>query len=205
MKLVSLGVQCTPASHIKFGRKEGGIVSPFAWSISTPEIVRNILQNNFKTFLNRDKYSYWTSPSTNLLQRFLGQKKVLPVSEDGVKFSHSDPIKKDSDYEKVKAQCEYLKECLNTPSGFGYIMSIFRPLEKHRNDLIEIRSMIPADCKFFVCYFNKKSINTEPDIIFNDIYYGAINVKDLKFKDGERARAMGTCEEYTKMVDKIFY
>ena len=196
MKLVSLGVQCTPAEYILLKRKESGIGSPFSRTGTSPRIVSNILQDNFKTFLDRDKYSYWTNPRN---------KKVLPVSEDRVRFSHSDPIKKDSDYEKVKAQCEYLKECLNTPSGFGYMMSIFCPLEKYRNELIEIRSMIPADCKFFVCYFNKKSINTEPDIIFNDIYYGAINVKDLKYKDGERARAMGTCEEYTKMIDKIFY
>ena len=196
MKLVSLGGQCTPAQHILRKRNGSGIESPFARAGTNPRIVSNILQDNFKTFLDRDKYSYWTSPSN---------KRVLPISEDGVKFAHYDPIKKDSDYEKVKAQCEYLKDCLNTPSGFGYIMSIFRPLEKYRNDLIEIRSIIPADCKFFVCFFNKKSINTGPDIIFNDIYYGAINVKDLKFKDGERARAMGTCEEYTKMIDKIFY
>ena len=53
--------------------------------------------------------------------------------------------------------------------------------------------------------FGKKAIHTEPDVVFNDIYYGAINIKDLKFKDGLRARSMGTCEEYTKMIDKIFY
>ena len=196
MKLVSLGVQCTPAEYILQKRKESGIGSPFSWTGTSPRIVSNILQDNFKTFLDRDKYSYWTNPRS---------KRTVPISEDEARFVHCDPIKKDSDYEKVKAQCEYLKECLNAPSGFGYIMSIFRPLKKCRNELIEIRSMIPADCKFFVCYFNKRSINTEPDIIFNDIYYGAIDVTDLKFKDGNRARAMGTCEEYTKMIDKIFY
>ena len=196
MKLVSLGTQCSPAVQIKLKTKESGIESPFARTGTNPRIVSNILQDNFKTFLDRDKYSYWTSPNT---------KKVLPVSEDRVKFSHCDPIKKDSDYEKIKAECEYLKECLNTPSGFGYIMSILRPFKKYENELMEIRSMIPADCKFFVCYFGKKAIHTEPDIVINDIYYGAINIKDLKFKDGLRARSMGTCEEYTKMIDKIFY
>ena len=203
MKLVSLGTQCSPAVQIKLKRKESGIESPFARTGTNPRIVSNILQDNFKTFLDRDKYSYWTRPKTKWTRP--NTKMVIPVSEDGVKFSHTDPIKKDSDYEKIKAECEYLKECLNTPSGFGYIMSILRPFKKYENELIEIRSMIPTGCKFFVCYFGKKAIHTEPDVVFNDIYYGAINIKDLKFKDGLRARSMGTCEEYTKMIDKIFY
>tara|TARA_B100000287_G_scaffold230036_1_gene216735 strand:- start:221 stop:811 length:591 start_codon:yes stop_codon:yes gene_type:complete len=196
MKLISLGTQCSPAAYIKFKRKESGIESPFSRTGTNPRIISNILQDDFKTFLDRDKYSYGTKPRS---------KKIVPISEDGVRFSHCDPIKKDSDYEKIKAECEYLKECLNTPSGFGYIMSIFYPFKKYENELMEIRSMIPADCKFFVCYFNKKLINIEPDIIFNDIYYGAINVKDLKFEDGLRARSMGMSKEYTKMIDKIFY
>ena len=98
MKLVSLGTQCSPAVQIKLKTKESGIESPFARTGTNPRIVSNILQDNFKTFLDRDKYSYWTRPKTKWTRP--NTKMVIPVSEDGVKFSHTDPIKKDSDYEK---------------------------------------------------------------------------------------------------------
>ena len=57
-KLVSLGTLCAPASQILYIREQKGIVSPFSWQKTTPEIVLNILQDDFVTLLNKDKYAY---------------------------------------------------------------------------------------------------------------------------------------------------
>ena len=45
---------------------------------TNPRIVSNILQDNFKTFLDRDKYSYWTRPKTKWTRP--NTKMVIPVT-----------------------------------------------------------------------------------------------------------------------------
>ena len=247
-KLVSLGTLCAPASQILYIREQKGIVSPFSWQKTTPEIVLNILQDDFVTLLNKDKYAYnikdglthfhsHTNTSTSSgLREYLARRheygplhtyeqfNELIVAEPGyhLVFPHTDPLKNLNDYEKLKAQCAYLKACLNTDSGFGYIMNILGPYEYHADTLIGIREMIPEDCKFFVCLMKNKQ-DFEPELNKDNIYYGAFDIGDHtkrlmtpsarspklnfleKWKPHETAHAYGMAEEYTKMIDKIFY
>ena len=216
-KLVSLGTQCTPASHIKLRRRQRGIVSPFSWSYTPPEIVLDILQDDFKTLLNRNKYFYKTisrlarnsmtphpptpRPSSNK------RKRPHPHSTTGLIFAHSDPISNSNDYLKLKAQCDFLRKCLNSNSGYGYIISIFSPYEKHKDALIGIRKIIPKACKFFVCYTQQKE-NFDPVLTEDDIYYGAVHIEDWRDRGwplAAKAQAVGYSQEFTEMVDKVFY
>ena len=233
MKLVSLGSLCSPATQIVFRRGQGGIVSPFSWQRSTPEVVLNILQDDFVTLLNRDKYVYNIQKGYTHFHSRTNTPNVsdpytitneLIVGELGyhLSFAHSDPLENLDDYQKLQAQCDYLKKCLNTSDGVGYLMNIFQPYEWYTDVLVGIRKIIPEDCKFFVCLMRKEQ-NLAPKLNEDNIYYGAFDIGDHtqrlvipsakypkpnfldKWKDYDGAHAYGMSEEYTKMVDKIFY
>lgn len=233
MKLVSLGTLCSPATQIVFRREQGGIVSPFSWQRSTPEIVLNTLQDDFVTLLNRDKYVYniqndythfhsRTNTPTASGPRTVSNELMVGKLGYHLSFAHSDPLKNLDDYQKLEAQCRYLRECLNTSDGVGYLMNIFHPYKHYSDALVGIRKMIPEDCKFFVCLMKSKQ-NLAPELNEDNIYYGAFSIGDHtkrlvipspkypkpnfldKWKPCDFAHAYGMSEEYTKMIDKIFY
>jgi hypothetical protein len=178
--------------------------------MSTPELVLNILQDDFAKLLDKERYDYipWKNKFKPEMKRKLATNLGPGLGE--LVFAHSDPLKNLDDYLKLKAQCDYLRRCLNTDSDLGYIMSIsFGPYEKHKEALVGIRKIIPKNCKFFVCRMEQGQ-NFEPTLTEDDIYYGAVDIGDgwaqgSAYADDQRVRAYGESDEYTKMIDKIFY
>jgi len=201
MRLVSLGTNCAPGVQILRERKQRGVASPFSWQVCTPELVLNILQDNFTKLLDKERYTAytWWTEKENRLMADLGSGFGKFV------FAHSDPLKNPDDYLKLKAQCSYLRRCLNTDNDLGYIMSIWRhqPYKKHKEALVGIRKIIPKNCKFFVCCMEQGQ-NLGPTLTEDDIYYGAVDIGGAEWGD-MRVRAYGESDRYTRMIDEIFY
>jgi len=171
-------------------------MSPFSWQVCTPELVLNTLQDNFAKLLDKERYTAYTKENRLIADLGSGFGKFV--------FAHSDPLKNPDDYLKLEAQCSYLRRCLNTDNDLGYIMSIpFSPYEKHKEALADIRKIIPKNCKLFVCCMEQGQ-NLGPTITEDDIYYGAVDIGGAEWGD-LRVRAYGESDEYTKMIDEIFY
>jgi len=222
MKLVSLGGFCIAQNHIRKVRKQEGAASPFSRVLTKPDIVVDILNDDFKTFLNKDEYIYGAHPKTGVR---------VAWSADGARFSHSDFDTIPGEHEKLKSQCDYLRDCLSTKTGFGYLMIIYwHDYEYYKSSLVQIRKIIPEDCKLFVCAIRWYG-NFGPTLTEDNIYYGGIELpeanciwwkkkneysKGITMKQDERdpdnvrekvfsMAPYGISPEYNEMVDKVFY
>lgn len=203
MRLVSIGTSCISGIHIKYIHKQRGLVSPFTWTLSTIENINTAIESNFNTLLDRDNYSSHTM--TNL------ENEIEPfiLSVCGTKFIHSNPLYSKDHYDKLKAQCGYIKECLSQSHDIGYMMTIFHRYEKKRSGLRDIRKAIPKDCKFLVTQVNC-DINSEPLLNDDNIYVASVDIGDYTKRVDEggkqygRAKAYGISPEYTEIVNAVF-
>ena len=203
MRLVSIGTSCISGIQIKYIHKQRGLVSPFTWTLSTIENINTAIESNFNTLLDRDNYiSYTIINSQN-------KRQLVIQSVCGTKFLHCDPLDNKDHYDKLKAQCRYIKECLSQSRDIGYMVTIFHSYEKKRNGLRAIRKVIPKDCKFLVTELNC-GINSEPLLNDDNIYVASVDIGDYTKRVDEggrqyaRAQAYGVSPEYTEIVNAVF-
>ena len=140
-----------------------GLVSPLGWTISTIESIDAVIRSNFNTLLDRDNYVSYIKHSRHTGKEVLGIQTVC-----GTKFIHSNPLDNKDHYDKLKAQCSYIKECLSQSRDMGYMITICHSYEKKRSGLKAIRKVIPKGCKFLVTQIEHGG-NSEPQLT-NDKY-----------------------------------
>ena len=185
-----------------------GLVSPLGWTISTIESIDAVIRSNFNTLLDRDNYVSYIKHSRHTGKEVLGIQTVC-----GTKFIHSNPLDNKDHYDKLKAQCSYIKECLSQSRDIGYMITICHSYEKKRSGLKAIRKVIPKGCKFLVTQIEHGG-NSEPQLNNDNIYVASVDIGDYSKRvnlEGkqygyyDRAKAYGLSPEYTEIVNSVFY
>lgn len=197
MQLISLGQNCAPQFAIKYSFNQRGITSPFAWCFSNIKDLSEIISNNYKPLLNKEK----------IIPTKYNNKKIPELSTYGIRWIHEPDISEDIAFEKfyskLEAQVDFVRGAtFEEKESCGFIISSRKMYDKVEEPLNELRKVIPAHHKVLFCSYSN-NINS-PVKINNNIYTANMHSNSFSSVNSLSARRYGKSELFANIIRKAF-
>jgi len=194
--VIPFGSQCFSAYYLKKnGLKKTSY--PFDWIFSNPLVIFQILNDQFKEFLNKNNYVIQNTESDT-------NSHILYVSDLSM-FNHRNPMRVDDYLYYIRCVNRFYEVLKKDGKKLFFMTSLNNEISNELENLMYLKCKLDEICDdyIFICFF-QKAIGTQSREIFQDGNMIIVQLFTFENADGVVFKNENDTTFFKSIMDELF-